>query len=57
MEKNNQEKANELEKFLNELFNSCGGECKNCALENICDDLDVISFHVNNPQPDSETLL
>lgn len=40
--KNNQDKADELEKFINDLVTSCGGECKNCALENICDDLDVI---------------
>lgn len=46
MRKNNQGKANELSKFLNDLFNSCGGDCKNCALENVCDDLDVLNFHI-----------
>lgn len=57
MRKNNQDRADELEKFIKDLFTSCGGECENCALENICDDLDVMSFHVNNPQPDSKTFL
>lgn len=55
--KNNQDKADELENFIINLLNSCGGDCKNCALENICDDLDVISFHINNHKIDSKNTL
>ena len=31
--KNNQDKANELFKFLTDLYNSCGGECEECSLK------------------------
>lgn len=51
MRKKNQDKANELDKFITDLFHSCGGDCKNCALENICDDLDILSFHINAEPP------
>ena len=44
--KNNQDKANELFKFLTNLYNSCGGECEECSLNNVCDDLDIIKFHI-----------
>ncbi len=44
--KNNQDKANELFKFLTDLYNSCGGECEECSLNNVCDDLDIIKFHI-----------
>lgn len=50
MGKINQDKANDLSKFLEDLFKSCGGECKNCALENICDDLDIINFHIQTSE-------
>ena len=40
MRKNNQDKVDELESFIKYLFTPCCVDCKNCALENICDDLD-----------------
>lgn len=53
MRKKNQDKANELDKFITDILHSCDGDCENCALENICDDLDILSFHIN-AEPQNE---
>lgn len=44
--KNNQDKANKLYKFIIDLYNSCGGKCEECSLNNVCDDLDILTFHI-----------
>lgn len=48
MEKVNQDKADELHKYLIELLNTCGGECEKCALENVCDYLDIVNLNINS---------
>ncbi|MGL6120307.1 MAG: hypothetical protein ACRC0V_07345 [Fusobacteriaceae bacterium] len=46
MKKVNQDKADQLEKFLTELLLTCGGKCENCALENVCDMIDVLNLNL-----------
>lgn len=48
MKRVNQDKADQLEKFLTELFLTCGGKCENCALENVCDYLDIVNLNINS---------
>ncbi|MGL6186309.1 MAG: hypothetical protein ACRC1T_13155 [Clostridium chrysemydis] len=48
MKKVNQDKADKLEKFLTELLRTCGGKCQNCALENVCDYLDLVNLNINS---------
>lgn len=40
----NKEKAKKLADLIHETLSTCGGNCKKCALQNICDDLDILYF-------------
>ncbi|MBU3106158.1 hypothetical protein [Clostridium gasigenes] len=46
MDKLNQYKANKLHDLITEILNICGRECDKCVLEDICDDLDILSFQI-----------
>ena len=46
MEKLNKDKADKLHNVITEILTTCGGECEKCVLEDICDDLDILSFHL-----------
>ncbi|NKF08821.1 hypothetical protein J1C67_19315 (plasmid) [Clostridium gasigenes] len=46
MDKLNQDKANKLHDLITEILNTCGGECDKCVLEDVCDDLDILSFQL-----------
>lgn len=48
MKKVNQDKADELQKYLTELLHTCGGKCEICALENVCDYLDIVNLNINS---------
>lgn len=43
---NNKDKAKMLSDSIHEVLSSCGGDCSNCVLEKICDDLDILYFQL-----------
>lgn len=46
VKKVNMDKAKELHDLIAETLKTCGGKCEQCVLEDICDDLDVLSFQL-----------
>ncbi len=40
----NRDKAQLLHDTICDILATCSGDCKNCVLEEICDELDVLTF-------------
>lgn len=40
----NKDKAESLDNAIYDIFNSCGGNCDKCVLEDVCDDLESLKF-------------
>lgn len=42
----NTDKAKELHEVISNVLKTCGGDCDKCILEDVCDDLDVLTFRL-----------
>ena len=42
----NKDKAKMLSDLIHEVISTCGGNCKKCVLEKVCDDLDILYFQL-----------
>jgi len=42
----NKDKAKRLSDLIYEVLSTCGGNCEKCALQKICDDLDILYFQL-----------
>lgn len=46
----NRDKAKSLALLINEVLSTCGADCKNCVLEKLCDDLDILYFQLRQAE-------